>query len=315
MSGAILQGRSGIRRVWMVAISLCLLAPPAFARSSARERAIGQIPELMGRILESQNEIRELEAESSPVVNSYEQQLEDARRRITEADGGTSADEALVDYVENYAALLDTREGLLEAIGGPVARMRADARELSQAAAFANQEPKERREERERLMQEQYQGMASAMQQLSNRLGREEEAATAGEVLRAGWDSQTVLELPLRELGADGARVFAQRVEGLHARHRARTNQLKRERRSVQRLLDVLIERQLAERLGQMFAGGAGLGDLLAAGGESANWQDLSQVVNRVMGLPGRPGTGAFSSNDSLAELDYFARGGHRGRP
>ena len=157
--------------------------------------------------------------------------------------------------------------------------------------------------------------MASAIQQLSSRLGREEEAATAGEVLRAGWDSQTVLELPLRELGADGAKIFARRVEGLHARHQARTNQLTRERRSVQRLLDVLIERQLAERLGQMFAGGEGLGDLMAAGGESASWQDLSQVVNRVMGLPGRSSSSSLGPNDSLAELDYFARGGHRGTP
>ena len=289
-------------------------SPPASARSSARERAIGQIPELMGRILESQNEIRELESESSPVVSGYEERLDDARRRIAQANDEADADEALVDYVENYAALLDTREELLDAVGGPVARMRADARELSQAARIANREPRERREERERLVQEQYQGMAGAIQQLSARLGREEEASTAGEVLRAGWDSHSVLEMPLRELGADGAKIFARRVEALHARHRARTNQLTRERRSVQRLLDVLIERQLAERLGRMFAGGQGLGDLMAAGGESASWQDLSQVVRRVVGLPGRSRL-AGSPDDSLAELDYFARGAHRATP
>jgi hypothetical protein len=163
-------------------------------------------------------------------------------------------------------------------------------------------------------VQEQYQGMASAIQQLSIRLGREEEAATAGQVLRAGWDAQAVLELPLRELGADGARIFARRVEGLHARHQARTNQLRRERRSVQHLLDVLIERQLAQRLGRMFAGGEGLGDLMAAGGDSADWQDLSHVVNRVMGLPGRSGLGSLARGD-MEELDYFASGSHRGTP
>lgn len=296
----------------VVVASFGVAAGNASARSSARERAIGQIPELMGRILESQNEIRELESESSPVVESYEHRLEDARQRIVEARDETTADEALVDYVESYAALLDTREELLDAVRGPVARMRADARELSNAATLAKREPRESREERERLVQEQYQGMASAIQQLSSRLGREEEAATAGEVLRAGWDSHSVLEMPLRELGADGAAVFARRVESLHARHRARTNQLQRERRSVQRLLDVLIERQLAARLGRMFAGGQGLGDLMSAGGESAGWQDLSQVVQRVVGLPGRSGL-AGGPSDSLAELDYFARGGHRG--
>ena len=45
-----------------------LLTTPGLASPAARERAIGQIPELMGRILESQNEIRELESESTPVV-------------------------------------------------------------------------------------------------------------------------------------------------------------------------------------------------------------------------------------------------------
>ena len=270
----------------------------------------------MGRILESQNEIRELESESMPVVSGYERELAEASRRIVEAREEAEADEALVDYVENYAALLDAREELLEGIGGPVARMRADARELSSAAQAAiGDAPRVSRKERERQAQEQFQGVASGIQQLAARLGRDEEAATAGEVLRAGWDSQGVLELPLQEFGADGAKIFARRIEGLHARHQARSNQLRRERRSVQRLLDVLIERQLAWRLGQMFSAGGGLADLMAGGGESAGWQDLTQVVTRVMGLPGRAGLGSIGPHDSKEQLDYFARGAHRATP
>ena len=299
----------------VVSLSLLLAASTSGAATSARERAIGQIPELMGRILESQNEIRELELESGPVVTGYENELESARRRIVEAGDERDADEALVDYVENYAALLDEREELLASIGSPVARMRADARELSAAAEVVGEAPVVPREERERLAQEQYQGMATAISQLSMRLGREQEAATAGEVLRAGWDARGELELPLRELGADGARIFARRVEGLYARHQARSNQLQRERRSVQRLLDVLIERQLAQRLGRMFAGGQGLGDLMSAGGDSADWQDLRNVVDRVMGLPGRPGLGSLARGESMDELEYFASGAHRGTP
>ena len=38
---------------------------------------------------------------------------------------------------------------------------------------------------------------------------------------------------------------FARKVEGLYARYQARTNQLAAERRSVRRLLDMLIEREI----------------------------------------------------------------------
>jgi len=53
----------------------------------------------------------------------------------------------------------------------------------------------------------------------------------------------------------------------------------------------------------------------MAAGGDSAGWQDLRQVVDRVMGLPGQPGLGSLARGDSLEELDYFASGAHRGTP
>ena len=113
----------------------------------------------------------------------------------------------------------------------------------------------------------------------------------------------------------DGAVSFARKVEGLYARYQARSNQLAAEKRSVRRLLDLLIERQLAQRLDQLFAGGEGigLGALLSGDGKSQDWQDLGSVVSRTLGLPG--GAGMYSEQRtaaSMERLDYFARGGHR---
>ena len=92
------------------------------------------------------------------------------------------------------------------------------------------------------------------------------------------------------------------------------SNQLSAERRSVRRLLDLLIERQLAQRLDSLFAGNdaVGLGALFERSDKSQDWQDLGGVVARTLGLPSggiRP-----SSHDtaSLERLDYFARGDHR---
>jgi hypothetical protein len=52
---------------WM-SLLLALALPAVSLAAPARERAIEQIPELMGRILESQEEIRERESEMTPVV-------------------------------------------------------------------------------------------------------------------------------------------------------------------------------------------------------------------------------------------------------
>ncbi len=108
--------------------------------ASGRERAIAEIPELMGRILETQEEIREHEEVIVPEVARYDAELLDSKRGIDAAGSEEESAEALVRYVETYAARLDVQERGLEAIEGSVARMRADARELLRAARSAARE-------------------------------------------------------------------------------------------------------------------------------------------------------------------------------
>ena len=82
----------------------------------------------------------------------------------------------------------------------------------------------------------------------------------------------------------------------------------------MRRLLDVLIERQLAQRLDSLFAGGdaIGLGALLSGEGTSQDWQDLGSVVSRTLGLPSGGSIGFQRQTASLDRLDYFASGAHR---
>jgi hypothetical protein len=293
-----------------------LVCAPLVAAAAPRERAIEQIPELMGRILESQEEIREAEAEMKPIVERYDQKLVTAKQDVDTAASEQEAAGALVDYVEAYAARLEAQEAGLRSIEGAVVRMRADGRELIRASKDVAHGHEATPAERKEFLADQFQGVASATGQLAERLERGEEAATAGAVLHASWASHGSLELPLSELGPEGALMFARRVEGLYARFQARTNQLAAEKRSVRRLLDMLIERQLAQRLDSLFAGGdsIGLGALLSGEGKSQGWQDLGAVVSRTLGLPSGSGVGAgFARNTAALErLDYFADGGHR---
>jgi len=296
---------------------LILAAAPAPALAApARERAIEQIPELMGRILESQEEIRERESEMTPVVRRYDQKLAESKQRIDASASEQDAAEALVDYVEAYSARLEVQERGLGSIESAVVRMRADARDLIHAAEAAGRGETESPMERKEFYTNQFQGLASATGELAGRLQREDEAATAGAVLHASWASQVSLDVPVPELGPDAALRFARKVEGLYARYRARSNQLAAERRSVRRLLDMLIERQLAQRLDALFAGGdsIGLGALLEGDGKSQDWQDLGSVVSRTLGLPAGGGMGLQRQTASLEKLDYFARGSHRDR-
>ncbi|MBW1683540.1 MAG: hypothetical protein JRS35_00605 [Deltaproteobacteria bacterium] len=299
---------------WM-SLALALALPAVSLAAPARERAIEQIPELMGRILESQEEIRERESEMTPVVERYDSQLAGAKQRIEGAASEQQGAEALVDYVEAYAGRLEAQEAGLHSIESAVVRMRADARDLIRAAEAAGRGRSETREQRQTFFANQFQGVASATGELAARLERDEEAATAGAVLHASWASHGTLDLPLPELGPEGAIAFARKVEGLCARFQARTNQLAAERRAVRRLLDMLIERQLAQRLDSLFAGGGaiGLGSLLSGEGKSQDWQDLGAVVSRTLGLPsGAAGMGLGRDTASLERLDYFAHGGHR---
>jgi hypothetical protein len=300
--------------VHCTAVALLLLALPATAGAApARERAIEQIPELMGRILDSQEEIRERESEMTPVVQRYNEKLVASKRDIDASASEEEAAKALVEYVEAYAARLEAQEAGLRAIEPSIVRMRADARDLRRAAEVAAsglEEP----EVRQTFFQDQFQGVAAATGELANRLERPEEAGTAGAVLHASWASYGALDLPLPELGPEGAIVFARKVEGLYARFQARSNQMRAERRSVRRLLDLLIERQLAQRLDSLFAGSdaVGLGALLSGSDKSQDWQDLGQVVARTLGLPSGGIDTSGRTTASLDRLDYFARGGHR---
>jgi hypothetical protein len=295
------------------ASALWLVAAAATAASTPREHAVEQIPELMGRILESQEEIRERESELAPVVQEYDQRLVESKRLVDAAGTDQEAVEGLIDYVEAYASRLEAQQEGLRSIESAVVRMRADARELERAASVTGND-REPKEVRESFYQDQFQGIASATSELAGRLDREDEAETAGAVLHASWASHgTLLDLPLPELGPDGAAAFARKIEGLYARHQARSNQLRVERQSVRRLLDLLIERQLARRLDAMFAGGdvGALGEVLSGEGRSASFHDLGSVVRRALDIPASAG-GLARSSPSLDRLDYFARGEHR---
>ena len=296
----------------LMPLAALLVAAPALG--AARERAIEQIPELMGRILESQEEIREREIEMTPVVERYDRKLVDSKKAIEGASSEQDAAEALVDYVEAYASRLEAQEAGLRSIEPAVVRMRADARDLIQAAEVARSGRRASKEEQKAFFSDQFEGVASATGELAERLERQEEAGTTGAVLHASWASHGALQLPIPELGPDGAVSFARKVEGLYARYQARTNQLVAEKRAVRRLLDMLIERQLAQRLDQLFAGGdgIGLGAMLSGDGKSQDWQDLGSVVSRTLGLPAAGGGSSTQRTASMDRLDYFARGGHR---
>jgi hypothetical protein len=304
-----------LRRSWR-AIAIALLAAGlavAAAAVTPREHAVEQIPELMGRILESQEEIRARETELAPVVQEYDQRLVESQREIDAAGTDEQAVEALIGYVEAYASRLEAQQEGLRSIESAVVRMRADARELERAAGVA-QRDREPREVQEGFYQDQFQGIAGATAELAARLDRETEAETAGAVLHASWASHaSLLDLPLPELGPDGAAAFARRIEGLWATHQARSHQLRVEKQSVRRLLDLLIERQLARRLDAMFAGGelAALGEVLSGDGRSASFQELGSAVRRALDIPASAG-GLGPSQPALDRLDYFARGEHR---
>lgn len=293
---------------------LALVLPTAALAAPARERAIEQIPELMGRILESQEEIRERESEMLPVVERYDAKLGAAKQSIESASSEQDAAEGLVDYVEAYAGRLDAQDAGLRSIESAVVRMRADARDLIRAATVAGSGRHETREERQAFYADHFQGVATATAELAERLERQQEASTAGAVLHASWASHGALDLPIPELGPEGALAFARKVEGLYARYQARSNQLSAERRAVRRLLDVLIEQQLAQRLDSLFAGGdaIGLGALLSGDGKSQDWQDLGAMVSRTLGLPSGDRVGFERHTASLERLDYFASGAHR---
>jgi hypothetical protein len=289
---------------------------PATAAASGRERAAEQIPELMGRILESQEEIRQREGEYAPVVQRYNEKLISARQRIQDAGDDEAAAAALVDYVETYTARLEAQEEGLEGIRSSVVRMRADARELVRVAQRAGARgvgDRDGDEPSKPFYEDQFQGVAAGTANLAERLGRESEIATTGSVLQAAWAVHGEMAIPIPDLGPDSALAFARRVEGLYAQYQARANQLEAERRATRRLLDLLIERQLGQRLDALFAGGdaVGLGALLSAEGKTEDWNDLGSVVARVIGMPSYDGDGD-GRDDAYERLDYFARGVHR---
>jgi len=287
---------------------------PATADASGRERAAEQIPELMGRILESQEEIRQREGEYAPLVQRYNEKLITAREAIGTAENDEDAAAALVDYVETYAARLEAQEEGLEAIRSSVVRMRTDARELADVSERATGgERRAPAEERRPFYEDQFQGVAAGTAELAQRLGRESEIATTGAVLQAAWAVHGEMGIAIPDLGPESALAFARRVEGLYAQYQARANQLRTERRAVRRLLDLLIERQLGQRLDALFAGNdaVGLGTLLSAEGKTEDWNDLGRVVSRVVGMPSYDGDGD-GRDDAYDRLDYFARGTHR---
>ncbi len=292
---------------------LALAWPSVATARPARERAIEQIPELMGRILETQEEIRAHETELAPRLAGYEQRLESARRAIEAADNENDAAAALTDYVEAYAQRLDEQYGGLQEIEGAIVRMRADARQLVDVAGALGEKERETPEARRAFFQDHFQGLASATGELARRLRREDEAATAGDVLHASWASFGSVDVSMDALGPEGALRFARKVEGLYARFQARSNQLGAERGAVRQLLDVLIERQLARRLDSLFEGSdsIGLGAILA-GTRSDGLDDLGGLVRRTLGRPAGASPIPGATTASLGRLEHFAHGDHR---
>jgi hypothetical protein len=292
---------------------LLAAAPGAGAAGAGRERALEQIPELMGRILDAQEEIRTREEEMAPVVAGHDAELAAARRGIEDAAGERDAADALVGYVEAYAARLEAQAEGLRSMERAVTRMRADARELLRAAEELRV-PGERADASPALLEDQFQGVAMATSELAARLGREEEAAATGAVLHASWASRGSLDLPLPALGPEGALAFARRADALTARYQARVNQLRSERRALRGLLDLLIQRQLGGRLDALFAEGPAEGPatLVASGGASPDWQELASAVGRALDLPDAAGPAFGDAASSLERLERFARGEHR---
>ena len=108
----------------VLCVGLCVL--PASGRAApARERAVEQIPELMGRILESQEQIREQESEMTPVLQGYDDRLMEAKRGIDSSSSEDEAADALVAYVEAYASRIEVQEEGLRGIESALVRMRA----------------------------------------------------------------------------------------------------------------------------------------------------------------------------------------------
>jgi len=311
------------RHEWMLAL-LCgalLTGSTGMARAAGRgatlprERAAEQIPELMGRILESQEQIQASQKRLAPVVKRWEAKLVDSRQRIDKASTEGEAAKALVDYVEAYDQRLEAQAEGLHSIEGPIARMVADSRQLVRAArSSGGGRGGEAPAEQQAFLQDQYQGVASGISTLARELGREADASVAGAVLEAGWAAEHTPKMPLTKLGPEAAVTFARRTEGLYARYQARAHQLAGERRAVRQLLDMLIERQLSQRMDTLFAGGANglLGALLARDDHSDDWKALGDVVNRALGLPTAVASAGGQTEASLDRLDYFAAGRHR---
>src|SRR5262245_50636849 len=161
-----------MRREWIAGLVLASLAgaPAAGAAGQGRERALEQIPELMGRILDSQAEIREKEAELEPVVANHDVELADARRGIERAESERETAEALVRYVEAYAGRLEAQQEGLHSIERAVVGMRADARDLARAADAVRGEALPTERERREFLADQYQGLAAGTAELAARL-------------------------------------------------------------------------------------------------------------------------------------------------
>jgi len=311
---------SSPERRLILALCACMACASLSSTSHAlgRERAVEQIPELMGRILESQEEIQASESELRPLLGEQDDALQDARGRIEQSSTEAEAAEALVDYVEAYDRRAELQAEGLRSIRGPIVRMRDDARDLVRAANAVRDEapPRENAKERRGFFEDHFQGVAQGLSALGSTLGRQEEAGIAGSVLHASWASHQKPELPLVHMGPEGALAFARRAEGLYARFQARSSQLEAERRAVRQLLDLLIQRQLSERLEGLFvvSENAGVSDLFANAGLGEDWDDLGSVVSRALGLPSdAPGGGSLGSGDSLDRLDFFAHRRHAG--
>ena len=104
-----------------------------------------------------------------PQVEQYESALARARQRIEAAGSEDDAAEALVDYVEAFDRRTELQAEGLRAIRSPIIRMRSDARELARVAELAGG-AQERATDRQPYLEQQFQGIATGLQQLAGQL-------------------------------------------------------------------------------------------------------------------------------------------------
>lgn len=193
------------------------------------------IPALSARILDWREKVRSEERALARFLARSDAGLARLRDRMERA--GPEREAAfLAHYVHLYAARLEEERRGLRAIQASVRRMRAYAWDLIRALD-AGRRGSQPTVGRRGFLSDQYQGVAAATAALARRLEREDEASDTGEVLYSGWLALEAGEGPEPEPRRDETMDLLRRLDEVDARIQARLDELRPERREVQRLV------------------------------------------------------------------------------